>query len=360
MSLIKCPECGKKVNSTDNICNSCGHPLNKTEKNKNKSKKNLKLYLVFIVVAIILIVVFCMFFSSKKKESISKLYVACFENNNICIEEEELEQMFTNTTNTDINSLVFLLDEALLKNIYPNESNKAQKYANEILDSYKEQFDDEEMYLQALSYYGYSSAEEARRSFLLTFYQNKAIEDYARKQITQEKIEKYYENKIRDSIEVSHILINPNNDGLEKAKNIIKSLDNGGNFSELAKQNSYDLSTKNKGGYLGYIDKDDVEETFYEAALNLKINEYSKEPILTDYGYHIILKTSESKKPTLKEVEEKIISKLIEELMSFDAQFGVNALIELRNEYGLKIYDDTLKTKYDKYLENTLSNKVRE
>lgn len=374
MTLIKCPECGKKANHKNGICNNCGYPLSEIEIKNNKNSK--KLYILFYSIIVILIIGFGALFILKNNlfKNSSENYVACFEKRDICIGKEELYEMVSNTTNTDIKSLIYLLDEKLLKDIYPNESEDVQKQVDDTLKQYREQFDDEEKYLQALSSYGFNSLEEAKRDLSLNFYQSKAIEDYAKKQVNQKKIEQYYEDKINGDMRVSHILIAPNinsemteeekneanSNGIEKVKNIIKELDNGADFSKLAEQYSEDSSTKNKGGDLGYINKDDVVEEFFDAASQLKVNEYSKRPVETVYGYHIILKTAQKKKPTLKEEKEKIILALAKDLMDSDDKFSIKALKEFRNEYGLKVYDDNLKVKYEEYLKTELSGKEGE
>ena len=46
-----------------------------------------------------------------------------------------------------------------------------------------------------------------------------------------------------------------------------------------------------------------MEESFETAAYALKVNEYTKEPIKTSYGYHIIKKTKEYDKKELKDVK---------------------------------------------------------
>ena len=55
---------------------------------------------------------------------------------------------------------------------------------------------------------------------------------------------------------------------------------------------------------------------FSDACAKLKVNEYTKEPVKTSYGYHIILKTKQEKKPTLKSVKSKIKEKLREKKLS--------------------------------------------
>lgn len=59
-------------------------------------------------------------------------------------------------------------------------------------------------------------------------------------------------------------------------------------------------------------------DEFFEAALALNVGEYSKEPVKSEYGYHIILKTAQKEKPTLESVKEEVIETLAEEKINSD------------------------------------------
>ena len=72
-----------------------------------------------------------------------------------------------------------------------------------------------------------------------------------------------------------------------KAKSIVKELDSGADFSELAKKYSDDY-TKKKGGDIGYISKDMKGPEFSEAAFSLKEDEYTKDPIRIGNSIYII------------------------------------------------------------------------
>ena len=104
---------------------------------------------------------------------------------------------------------------------------------------------------------------------------------------------------------------------LEKAKKIIKKLSNGENFDKLAKKNSDDKATASKGGDLGTFKYDDMVAEFSKACAELKVNEYTKEPVKTTYGYHIILKTKQEDKPKLSKVKADIKQKLREQKNKF-------------------------------------------
>ncbi len=126
--------------------------------------------------------------------------------------------------------------------------------------------------------------------------------------------EKYYnENKsvFKDpgGIQIYHILVKD-----EKiAREIIDKLNNGGDFAALAKEYSIDTSNKDQGGDLGIVNEDTQFVTeFKTAALALQPGEYTKEPVKSEYGYHIIKagEKKEAQQKTFDEVKASIISQL--------------------------------------------------
>ena len=80
-----------------------------------------------------------------------------------------------------------------------------------------------------------------------------------------------------------HILVEKEED----AKAIIAKLDKGEKFSELAKQ-SKDPGSKDKGGELGWSSPAAYVKPFGEALTKLKKGEYTKAPVQSDFGYHVI------------------------------------------------------------------------
>ena len=80
-----------------------------------------------------------------------------------------------------------------------------------------------------------------------------------------------------------HILVEKEED----AKAIIAKLDKGEKFSELAKQ-SKDPGSKDKGGELGWSSPAAYVKPFGEALTKLKKGEYTKTPVQSDFGYHVI------------------------------------------------------------------------
>ncbi len=84
-------------------------------------------------------------------------------------------------------------------------------------------------------------------------------------------------------IRAAHILVEKHSQALK----IIKNLEEGASFSELARRNSTCPSGK-KGGNLGKFSQGQMVREFEKAAFTLKKGEFTKTPVKTQFGYHII------------------------------------------------------------------------
>lgn len=62
-------------------------------------------------------------------------------------------------------------------------------------------------------------------------------------------------------------------------------------FARLAKENSDDTTTAQKGGDLGFFSDKEMVPEFSKAAFSMKPNTISDKPVRTQYGYHIIMVT---------------------------------------------------------------------
>jgi peptidyl-prolyl cis-trans isomerase D len=107
----------------------------------------------------------------------------------------------------------------------------------------------------------------------------------------QENVDSY---SVPERVQVRHILIKtqgkPKEDAPKlkaKAEDILKQLQHGGNFAELAKKNSDDPGSAAKGGELGWIVRGQTVPNFEKTAFSLKPGELSG-IVETEYGYHII------------------------------------------------------------------------
>src|SRR4029077_9911893 len=73
----------------------------------------------------------------------------------------------------------------------------------------------------------------------------------------------------------------------KKAEDLLKQAKKGGNFEDLAKRNSEDPGTKDKGGDLGWIVQGQTVAEFEKAAFSLPKGAVS-DLVKTQYGFHII------------------------------------------------------------------------
>lgn len=105
--------------------------------------------------------------------------------------------------------------------------------------------------------------------------------------ITEERLKAEYEgikaNLGSTEYKARHVLVDKEDD----AKAIIAKLDKGEKFSELAKQ-SKDPGSKDKGGELGWSSPAAYVKPFGDALTKLKKGEYTKAPVKSDFGYHVI------------------------------------------------------------------------
>ncbi len=259
--------------------------------------------------------------------------------------------------------MVDMIDKQILDVIYKDDKDIEQQ-ANNQIETLKLQYSDS--WDETLKNAGYEDENDLKEDFILSLQRNKAIEDYVKDNIKESEINKYYNEETVGDISAKHILISVKSDDNEegltdeeakaKAEELITKLNEGADFDTLAKENSTDTGSKENGGDLGYFNKGDMVEEFEEAAYKLKVNEYTKEPVKTTYGYHIILKTGEKEKPELKAVKDNIIETLMEEKLENDPTLEITALVELRKSYGLKFKDSKLKSSYNKYINQLIES----
>lgn len=307
------------------------------------------------------------------KLSNGKEAVVSFEDTKISISADDLYNEIKEKY--ALSSLIDMIDNSILLKEYPKSDSDAKKYADEQLESIKKYYvDDDGKYdekslLSALSqYYGISSLDEFKEMLKLTYYRNKAVDDYAKNSITDKQVQKYYDEEYVGDISCKHILIAPKTTdsmsdaekkkaeeaALKTAKEVIKKLNDGAKFDDLAKEYSDDDSNKDKGGDLGYFNKGDMVTEFETAAYDLKLNKYTTTPVKTKFGYHIILKTGEKEKEALDKVKDTIITTLADKAKEDDNTMQINALVELRKKYGMKIEDSSLSKQYSTYISNQI------
>ncbi len=139
-------------------------------------------------------------------------------------------------------------------------------------------------------------------------------------QISQQDLQRYYSQhqdqfRVPEEVKVAHILIKtplPGPDGKvdpkavadakAKAEDILKKLQGGANFADLAKKNSDDPGSAAQGGELGWIGRGRTVPEFEKAAFGLKPGQMSG-LVQSSYGFHII-KVEDRHDAHLKSLDE--------------------------------------------------------
>ena len=263
--------------------------------------------------------------------------------------------------------LLDMIDEEILNKKYKDTS-EIKKEVKDQINLYLTQFGNDQAKLLEQTYqaWGVDTMDELTAYLTLQNKKQRAIKDYAKSLIKDSDIEKFYEEKIFGDISAKHILISANvsenatdaekqdaeKNALAKANEVISKLKNGEDWDTLAKEYSDDESNKDKGGLLPDFVHGDMVTEFEEAALALKDGEYTTTPVKTKYGFHVIYRVSQKKKPKLKTVKDDIIDELSTEKINNEPVINVTALEALRKEYKVNIQDDKLKDQYKRYLKN--------
>ena len=73
-----------------------------------------------------------------------------------------------------------------------------------------------------------------------------------------------------------------------EAKDVIAQLNAGGDFAKIAADKSIDTGSAANGGDLGFISKGDTVQPFETAAFALQTGQYTKTPVESQFGFHII------------------------------------------------------------------------
>jgi len=124
------------------------------------------------------------------------------------------------------------------------------------------------------------------------------------KEIVEPNIKKLYERKEYE-LRASHILINLPQQNItpedsikayQKANDALKKLKDGVDFTEVAKEFSDDMSAKQNGGDLYYFTAGMTVPEFEDAIYPMKVGDYTKEPIRTMFGLHIVKITDKKKR----------------------------------------------------------------
>ncbi|AVX19285.1 peptidyl-prolyl cis-trans isomerase C [Carboxydocella sporoproducens DSM 16521] len=241
-----------------------------------------------------------------------------------------------------------LLQEAKKQGVLPSDAD-VQKRVEETI----KKFESKEKFLEALKNYNMDEkefAEWTKQNLALDALYNKVT---ANIKVTDEEIKKYYEEnkeqfKQPEQVRARHILIKfdtqqekvgrTEEQAKKMAQDLIKELEKGADFAKLAKEKSEDPGSKDNGGEYTFSRGQMVQE-FEDAAFSLKPGSFTKEPVKTQYGYHII-KVEEripAKERTFEEVKGELalqlpMQKKQEAFAKYTAELKSKAKIEIKDK----------------------------
>jgi len=280
------------------------------------------------------------------------------------ITADELYISLKDSYGTD--ALIDLIDTYIAdKEVEITEENK--EYAQEVVDYYKEYagYYGVDLPTFLASYVGLSGIETEEQFFdyvLEDYKKTLAVTNYIGENASEEELKNFYKENYSDKLTVKHILIEVDSEAkdkdkadkeaYEKAVKLIKKLDETSSkkldakFEELAEDNSDDTATYSNGGLIEDFTKKDVVEEFWKASEKLENGKYTKEPVKSSYGYHIILKVSSTPVEKYKNIKNDVKIKYAESLLSKDTTLIVKKWDELRKQYKLSIKDDMIKKAY--------------
>ena len=157
--------------------------------------------------------------------------------------------------------------------------------------------------------------------------------EYIEKQLTEAAMKESYDKLVEKSknqseVHARHILVKTK----KKAYDLVKKLRDGENFEKLAKKHSTGPSGAN-GGDLGFFRKGQMLPAFSKAAFAMKKGKFSKRPVKTQYGWHVIKVEGRrsAKPPAIEEVREKLVTELSNTI-------GSSLVQKLRKSAKIKIH----------------------
>ncbi len=164
--------------------------------------------------------------------------------------------------------------------------------------------------------------EALERRVIAETYLDRALDDAVTEDAIKAKYDEFVaNNEPEPQVHARHILL----ENEEDAKAVIAELDDGADFVELAKEKSTGPSAPN-GGDLGFFNRADMVAPFAEAAFAMEAGTYSKEPVQTQFGWHVI-KVEEKKEgtqPSLDEVRQQLTAEVTRD--------AINTIVESLRE----------------------------
>lgn len=184
---------------------------------------------------------------------------------------------------------------------------------------------------------GITTALELQRLKVLS---NAAVAAMSRDiEVSDEELKNAYEQvkkqAERTEYKARHILVKDE----AEAKKLIKELDKKADFAELAKKHSLGPTAKN-GGELEWFDQSQMVEPFANAVAAMKPGNYSKEPVQTQFGWHVIKleETRMAEPPAFEDIKPQLTAMVQRQKIG-------EQLIAMRDKAMVELNEDIVKVK---------------
>jgi peptidyl-prolyl cis-trans isomerase C len=166
--------------------------------------------------------------------------------------------------------------------------------------------------------------ELARDAVLIRAYLQDFINTH---KVSDEEVKKEYDKIVaalgKKEYKARHVLVEKE----DEAKGVIEKLKKGDKFEELAKAQSKDPGSKDKGGDLGWAPPANYVKPFSDALVALDKGKYTETPVKSDFGYHVIQldDVRDLKLPSYEESKQGLEQRLQQQSVQ-------NHIVELRKK----------------------------
>ena len=143
------------------------------------------------------------------------------------------------------------------------------------------------------------------------------LERQVQENLTEKRVRRAYDRlsgaAAEEEVKARHILLA----SAEDARAVIRDLEGGAKFKAVARAKSIGPS-RESGGDLGYFSRSQMVDEFSAAAFAMNVGEFSKEPVKTQFGYHVILLENRrrAEAPSLQEAMPQIQQEVMREVLT--------------------------------------------
>jgi peptidyl-prolyl cis-trans isomerase C len=173
-----------------------------------------------------------------------------------------------------------------------------------------------------------ASIERQRSNLLAQHLIRSQLQDF---EASEDELRAAYEERTAETegteYKARHILLEKK----EQAEDMIRQLDEGADFAELAEEHSTG-PTGSRGGDLGWFSAEQMVEPFMNEVKALEPGNYTAEPVQTQYGWHVIQldETREAQKPAFEQMKRELRNEVVgQKIQDYVASLRDEAEIEV-------------------------------